>query len=158
MSPAARSETGTPDDTTPDDTSTDPVLAAERAHLARAVDCLAQMRVAAAAGTDAGVDAWASERLGAARAARLRALAADPGVPPFFGRTDGTVVGDAPGETFHIGRRHVRDDAGDPVVIDWRAPMSRPFYQASVSDPQGLVRAGASGSPTASSPATRTSP
>jgi DNA helicase IV len=112
----------------------DPVLAAERAHLARAADCLTEMRAAAEAVTDAGVDAWAAERLGAARAARLRALAADPGVPPFFGRTDTDT------ETFHIGRRHVRDAAGDPVVIDWRAPMSRPFYQASAADPQGLER------------------
>jgi hypothetical protein len=115
------------------------VLTAERAHLARAADCLTEMRTAAGAVTDAGVDAWASERLGAARAARLRALAADPGVPPFFGRTD-TVPSDSGAETFHIGRRHVRDAAGDPVVIDWRAPMSRPFYQASATDPQGLVR------------------
>jgi len=115
-------------------TSPDPVLTAERAHLARAADCLTEMRAAAHAVTDAGVDAWASERLGAARAERLRHLAADPGVPPFFGRTDtGT-------ETFHIGRRHVRDAAGDPVVIDWRAPMSRPFYQASAVEPQGLIR------------------
>src|SRR3954470_3870836 len=91
------------------------------------------MRAAAAKVTDAGVDAWASERLGAARAQRLRHLAADPGVPPFFGRTDSGT------ETFHIGRRHVRDAGGDPVVIDWRAPMSRPFYQASATDPQGLV-------------------
>jgi DNA helicase IV len=112
----------------------DPVLAAERAHLERAADCLAEMRAGTARVTDAGVDAWASERLGAARAERLRSLAADPGVPPFFGRID------RPAETFHIGRRHVRDAAGDPVVIDWRAPMSRPFYQASAADPQGLVR------------------
>src|SRR3954464_6596179 len=92
------------------------------------------MRVAAHAVTDAGVDAWASERLGAARAERLRHLAADPGVPPFFGRTDSGT------ETFHIGRRHVRDAGGDPVVIDWRAPMSRRFSQASATDPRGLVR------------------
>src|SRR4051794_17953648 len=91
------------------------------------------MRAAARAVTDAGVDAWASERLGAARAARLRHLAADPGVPAFFGRTETET------ETFHIGRRHVRDATGNPVVIDWRAPMSRPFYQASAADPQGLV-------------------
>jgi DNA helicase IV len=117
----------------------DPVLTAERAHLARAADCLTEMRTAATAVVDAGVDAWASERLGAARAERLRHLAADPGVPAFFGRTD-TAPSDQPAETFHIGRRHVRDAAGDPVVIDWRAPMSRPFYQASAVDPQGLVR------------------
>ncbi|MBN1095628.1 AAA family ATPase [Blastococcus sp. TML/C7B] len=128
MSPVARPETHP---------APDPVLAAERAHLARAEECLALMREATTAVTDAGVDAWASERLGAARAERLRLLAADPGVPPFFGRTDGQ--GPAP-ETFHIGRRHVRDDAGDPVVIDWRAPMSRPFYQATPADPQGVAR------------------
>jgi DNA helicase IV len=115
-------------------TEDDPVLTAERAQLRRAADCLAEMRTAASAVTDAGVDAWASERLGAARAVRLRSLAADPHLPEFFGRTDTAA------ETFHIGRRHVRDAAGDPVVIDWRAPMSRPFYQASAADPQGLVR------------------
>ena len=115
-------------------TAPDPVLAAERAHLVRAADCLTVMRASASAVVDAGVDAWASERLGAARAERLRALAADPGVPPFFGRTD------TGSETFHIGRRHVRDADGTPVVIDWRAPMSRPFYRASAADPQGLVR------------------
>ena len=112
----------------------DAVLTAERAHLDLAATCLHQMRIATAGTADAGVDAWASERLGAARAERLRSLAADPGAPPFFGRTD------TPDETFHVGRRHVRDAAGDPVVIDWRAPMSRPFYQASAAEPQGLTR------------------
>jgi DNA helicase IV len=116
------------------DTSSDPVLTAERAHLARADDCLTEMRTAAERIVDAGVDAWASERLGAARAERLRSLAADPGVPPFFGRIDTAT------ETFHIGRRHVRDAAGDALVIDWRAPLSGAFYQASAADPRGLVR------------------
>jgi DNA helicase IV len=127
-------------ETTPESrpTTHDPVLAAERAHLLRAADCLTEMRTASTAVVDAGVDAWASERLGAARAERLRSLAHDPGAPAFFGRTDAGPSGAA--ETFHIGRRHVRDDAGDPVVIDWRAPMSRPFYQASAADPQGLAR------------------
>ncbi|MBB3085238.1 HelD family protein [Geodermatophilus sabuli] len=119
--------------------ATDPVLVAERAHLAHAAECLTGMRTAADALVDAGVDAWAAERLGAARAERLRALAADPEVPAFFGRTDSRTV-DGSAETFHIGRRHVRDAAGTPVVIDWRAPMSRPFYRASAADPQGLVR------------------
>jgi DNA helicase IV len=42
------------------------------------------------------------------------------------------------GEILHIGRRHVHDQEGTPVVIDWRAPVSRPFYRASRTDPMGL--------------------
>ncbi len=44
------------------------------------------------------------------------------------------------GERFHIGRRHVHDPGGHPVVIDWRAPVSRPFYRASQAEPMGLAR------------------
>src|SRR6185437_10826854 len=42
------------------------------------------------------------------------------------------------GEQFHIGRRHVHEAAGRPVVVDWRAPVSRPFYRASQAQPMGL--------------------
>jgi hypothetical protein len=45
-----------------------------------------------------------------------------------------------PGERLHIGRRHIHDREGHPVVIDWRAPVSRPFYRASAADPMGLTR------------------
>ena len=68
----------------PETTIPDPVLIAEREHLARAADCLTEMRAATHSVSDAGVDAWASERLGAARAERLHSLAVDPGVPPFL--------------------------------------------------------------------------
>jgi DNA helicase IV len=130
-----------PETTLPDENpSPDPVLAAERAHLTRAAECLTGMRAAAEAVTDAGIDAWAAERLGAARTARLRSLAADPSVPAFFGRIDTAGRPDGAAETFHIGRRHVRDDAGNAVVIDWRAPLSSAFYQASATDPRGVVR------------------
>jgi DNA helicase IV len=44
-----------------------------------------------------------------------------------------------PGERLHIGRRHIHDPDGHPVVIDWRAPVSRPFYRASAAEPMGLV-------------------
>jgi len=44
------------------------------------------------------------------------------------------------GERFHVGRRHVHDGEGHPVVIDWRAPVSRPFYRASQAEPMGLAR------------------
>src|SRR5213078_1977940 len=72
-------------------------------------------------------------------------VAAGPGQPPAPG--DGGGSGGAvqpgraaPGERLHIGRRHIHDGDGHPVVIDWRAPVSRPFYRASAADPMGLVR------------------
>jgi DNA helicase IV len=49
--------------------------------------------------------------------------------------------GDVPdSEHFHVGRRHVHDPHGTPVVIDWRAPISRPFYRASQTESMGLAR------------------
>src|SRR4051812_23096696 len=99
------------------------------------------MRDAAEHIADYGVDELASHPPGRARAQRLPALSAEPDAPPFFGRIDRDRDDSGPGvEQFHIGRRHVRDDAGDPVVIDWRAPMSRPFYQATAAAPQGVAR------------------
>ncbi|MGH8795345.1 MAG: HelD family protein [Stackebrandtia sp.] len=44
-----------------------------------------------------------------------------------------------PGEDFHIGRRHIADDSGEPLVLDWRAALSRAFYQASVRKTMGVA-------------------
>jgi DNA helicase IV len=118
--------------------SDDPLLLAERNHLRQSLVCLEQMRQAAERIADYGVDALASEGLGRLRADRLKQLADSSG-PPFFGRTDRDPDGQHPaGEVFHIGRRHIRDDSGDPMVIDWRAPIARPFYRASTADRQGV--------------------
>jgi DNA helicase IV len=111
----------------------DTVLLAERSHLDLARRCLDAMRASAEGIADYGVDELASQSLGRLRTRRLEALAADPDAPPFFGRTDRDN-----GETFHIGRRHVRDASGDPVVIDWRAPISQAFYRASPSERMGV--------------------
>ena len=93
------------------------------------------MQVSASAIADYGVDELASQSLGRLRAERLKALRSDPDAPPFFGRTDR----DEPHrESFHIGRRHVRDEEGDPVVIDWRAPIARAFYRATPADRMGV--------------------
>jgi DNA helicase IV len=122
-----------------------PTLAAERAHLALADRCLDAMRADAEGLTDVGGDAFTSESLGRMRAARLKALAAEPDAPPFFGRIDrdrGDEFRDPrePNrEVLHIGRRHIRDQAGDPVVIDWRAPISRSFYRATPADRMGVT-------------------
>ena len=79
---------------------------------------------------------------------RAEALRDIPDAPLFFGRLDyapGSVWSEegeagADGARFHIGRRHVHDPAGHPIVIDWRAPVSRAFYRASQSDPMDLAR------------------
>src|ERR1700761_4216567 len=86
-----------------------------------------------------GGDPVSEEFLKAELYHRAEALKDLPGTPLFFGRLDYGAGGEGPGEeSFHIGRRHVHDPAGTPVVIDWRAPVSRPFYRASRDHPMGL--------------------
>lgn len=41
-------------------------------------------------------------------------------------------------ETAHIGRIGLRDEAGDPLLLDWRAPGAAPFYQATAANPMGV--------------------
>ena len=65
---------------------------------------------------------------------RIDALADDGGAL-CFGRIDR-----ADDERFYIGRRHVEDGDGEPVVTDWRAPTATPFYRATVADRMGLRR------------------
>jgi DNA helicase IV len=72
---------------------------------------------------------------------RIKSLADLSHTPLFFGRLDYLHApgADGPegadGERFYIGRRHVHDADGDPMVVDWRAPVSQPFYRASRTDP-----------------------
>ena len=44
------------------------------------------------------------------------------------------------GDSWYVGRRHIEDSSGDPVVVDWRAPVAIPFYRATAADPFGLLR------------------
>ncbi|GAA1247194.1 MULTISPECIES: ATP-binding domain-containing protein [Streptomyces] len=75
---------------------------------------------------------------------RIKALADLSHTPLFFGRLDylhapgADQAEGAEGERFYIGRRHVHDAVGDPMVIDWRAPVSQPFYRASKKDPMDV--------------------
>ncbi len=55
--------------------------------------------------------------------------------PLCFGRID-----EEKGASWHIGRRHVEDRRGEPVVVDWRAPVAVPFYRATYAGPLGLRR------------------
>ena len=95
-----------------------------------------------------GGDPISEEFLKAELYHRAEALKDLPDTPLFFGRLDYAAdaepdedrrCGRPRGESFHIGRRHVHDPGGHPVVIDWRAPVSRPFYRASRSQPMGLA-------------------
>ncbi len=52
-----------------------------------------------------------------------------------FGRVDMT---DA--STHYIGRAGLPDSTGGRLLIDWRAPAARPFYQATAVTPAGVVR------------------
>ncbi|MFD7610339.1 HelD family protein [Streptomyces sp. NPDC059828] len=69
---------------------------------------------------------------------RIKALADLAHTPLFFGRLD-YLHTTQEGQRFYIGRRHVHDAGGDPMVIDWRAPVSQPFYRASKKDPQDVA-------------------
>ncbi|HJD85719.1 AAA family ATPase [Kitasatospora aureofaciens] len=78
--------------------------------------------------------------------ARIAALADLSDTPLFFGRLDylhavsEELSEGGGGESFYIGRRHVHDADGDPMVIDWRAPVSQPFYRASRAEPMDVER------------------
>ncbi|MFR0353444.1 HelD family protein [Streptomyces sediminimaris] len=44
------------------------------------------------------------------------------------------------GQSYHIGRLRISEQpTAPPLVVDWRAPVSRAFYQASAGDPQGVA-------------------
>ncbi|MDK0521198.1 UvrD-helicase domain-containing protein [Streptomyces sp. ML-6] len=121
-------------------------LARERAHLAASRSALRAMREDAQALDIRDVTAnWVNAAVLQAQIdERIKSLADLSHTPLFFGRLDylhrvgGELAEGAEGEQFYIGRRHVHDADGDPMVIDWRAPVSQPFYRASRKDPQDV--------------------
>src|SRR5215472_6265646 len=141
------------------DRNPDNILAAEREHLRQSRAFLELMRTHVLSLRAMGGDPVSEEYLKADLYRRAEALKDLPDTPLFFGRLDyrpgalegredddelavsAAAHGDTPaGEHFHVGRRHVHDPQGSPVVIDWRAPVSRPFYRASQAEPMGLER------------------
>ncbi len=132
----------TPTPTTPAPTTTDPALVSEQAYLAAARADLAAMRDATLALDVHGGDAVSEAYLASSLHKRVQALTDDPATPLFFGRLDLAETSEHGDERFYIGRRHVHDDAGDPVVVDWRADVSTPFYRATRTEPMhvGLRR------------------
>ncbi len=116
------------------------VLARERFHLTESRAALQRMRQHTASLEAFGGDHVSTEHLKQALYRRMKALEDNPTVPLFFGRLDyDASLGAEQDETLYIGRRHVTGEAGgEPLVIDWRAGMSRPFYQARPGQPMGV--------------------
>jgi DNA helicase IV len=113
-----------------------PDVAPERARLRFAEQCLDAMRrrtasriahedVLAANEADAEAVKWQLQQ-------RLVSLEDSAGAL-CFGRID-----ESEGDRWYIGRRHVEDGDGTPVVVDWRADVATPFYRATLADPFGL--------------------
>src|SRR5690349_22204834 len=99
-------------------------LTREQAFLDEARAQLGRMReLAESLDASKASDAVSGEVLGWVLARRIASLQDDPRTTLFFGRID-VDPADGPCEQLHIGRRHVSDEAGDPVVVDWRAPVS----------------------------------
>ncbi|WP_185930888.1 MULTISPECIES: HelD family protein [unclassified Streptomyces] len=121
-------------------------LARERAHLSASRSALRAMREDVEALDISDVTAnWVNAAvLQHQIEERIKALADLSDTPLFFGRLDylhspgAEQAEGADGERFYIGRRHVHDADGDPMVIDWRAPVSQPFYRASKKDPMDI--------------------
>src|SRR5204863_3677891 len=113
-----RARTGVPSRVSGAPMTTHPELPLEQAYLDRAYAHLARMRARTKQATEIADNAAQEVDSEIARAhlnARLKSL--DTEVDGLaFGRLDGEV-----GDTFYVGRRHVEDEAGDPVVVDWRA-------------------------------------
>ncbi|MFW6723987.1 HelD family protein [Streptomyces sp. MAR4 CNY-716] len=134
-------------DSTPTTPAPPAPLVRERAHLAASRSALRAMRADAEALDITDVTAnWVNaEVLQSEIDQRIKALADLADTPLFFGRLDYSHAPGAekaegdPGENFYIGRRHVHDADGDPMVIDWRAPVSQPFYRASKKDPMDVA-------------------
>ncbi|MFF7181916.1 UvrD-helicase domain-containing protein [Streptomyces sp. NPDC008121] len=117
----------------------DDPLARERAHLTASRAALRAMREDAESLDIKDVTAnWVNAVVLQAQIEdRIKALADLAHTPLFFGRLD-YLHTTQEGQRFYIGRRHVHDAGGDPMVIDWRAPVSQPFYRASKKDPQDV--------------------
>jgi DNA helicase IV len=117
-------------------------LEVERAYVERLYRRLDEVRAKLDAelgrvrGNPDGTHQWRSERDALATNLENRLAALDIGdLPLCFGRLD---LDD--GARYHVGRLGLSQADYEPLLVDWRAPAAQPFYRATASDPQGVVR------------------
>ena len=126
-----------------DPTTLQQEIAAEQRHLDRVYARLAELRQSAAVAEKEGYQLARVGNFGALverdamvfHAARRRHALDAEHEGLVFGRLD---LRDA--SVLHIGRLGVRGDRAEPLVIDWRAPAAAAFYQATATEPRGVVR------------------
>jgi DNA helicase IV len=118
----------------------------ERAHHDRCRTALAAMvdgaREHVVTGEDVSASGADAEVLGHRLRSQAKQMRELPEGPLFFGRLDFAEGGaaDHSGQSYHIGRLRISEHpAAPPLVVDWRAPLSRSFYQASAKHPQGVA-------------------
>lgn len=93
-----------------------------------------RMRATIAAAPQAAANSGAAARIRKDAQARLERLGSSDD-PVAFGRIDQDSR-----ETLYIGHHVVVDDDAEVLVINWQAPAAVAFYEASYSNPLGLVR------------------
>ncbi|MGW4847303.1 HelD family protein [Nocardia brasiliensis] len=134
----------------------EPEIRAERDYLTSCRAALTRMRDAAVTALADGLgqgDVFDKFQNFAAREfhkKQIEELSGFDDVPLFFGRLDfppgelydrvrevGAPSSAPDSDRVYIGRRGIADERGELMVIDWRAPLSRAFYEA---DPQDAMR------------------
>ncbi|MGV4988720.1 HelD family protein [Streptomyces sp. NRAIS4] len=126
----------------------DDELERERAYVAVCRAALAQQVEDAdeqvIAGETVSGDGASAEALGRYLRTRARDMREEPDSPLFFGRLDfddEPATGDHRAQRYYVGRRRVSEHpAAPPMVVDWRAPVSRTFYQARADDRLGVAQ------------------
>jgi DNA helicase IV len=118
----------------------------ELAYLARARRALARMddeaRRRVATGDQVMGDRYTAETYGRFVKSYAKELAEEPDGPLYFGRLRFGAEPDAgehSSQHYYIGRRRITEERGDPLVIDWRAPVSARFYRSSANRRLGVA-------------------
>ncbi|MEU9977312.1 AAA family ATPase [Streptomyces sp. NPDC051014] len=107
-----------------------------RAALARMVEGAVEHVVTGEDVSASGADA---EVLGYRLRSRAKEMRELPEGPLFFGKLR-FGSGEHAGQSYRIGRLRISaEPTAPPLVVDWRAPVSRAFYQAGPDAPQGVA-------------------